>query len=98
MARQRNFRKRKNVCRTFQKWKMNCRRAANVFSFSKIPLPRHQEKDLSSSCWMKGQTRPGIQDSQEFAHHVEGIAGSAPPMPGIKGIGGGSAHNGWGLS
>src|SRR5260370_39437607 len=45
---------------------------------------------------MKGQTRPGIQKYQEFAHHVESIAGRAPPMPGIKGIGGGGTHDGAG--
>src|SRR5260370_7271332 len=47
---------------------------------------------------MKGQARPGIQESQEFAHHVEGIARGAPPVPGIEGIGGGGAHNGAALA
>src|SRR5260370_22892511 len=47
---------------------------------------------------MKWQTRPRIQESQEFAHDVESIAGAAPPVPGIEGIGGSGTHDDAGLA
>src|SRR5258708_17692099 len=47
---------------------------------------------------MKGQARPGVQKPQEFTYHVEGIAGGAPPAPGIEGIGGSGTHDGAGMT
>jgi hypothetical protein len=40
------------------------------------------------------QTRPCVYQAQNFAQDVENVAGAAPPMSGIKRIGGGSSHNG----
>src|SRR6266478_2835035 len=43
---------------------------------------------------MQGQARPGVQQAQDFAHHIESIAGGAPPVPGIERIVRGGAHDG----
>src|SRR6266852_3689763 len=75
---------------------MNClRRAASAFSFSKDSLRiRRRVKTFNLLSGMQRQTRPGVQQAQDFAHHIESIAGVAPPVPGIEGIAGGGAHNG----
>src|SRR6266852_5421860 len=75
---------------------MNClRRAASAFSFSKDSLRiRRRVKTFNLLSGMQRQTRPGVQQAQDFAHHIESIAGVAPPVPGIEGIAGGGANNG----
>src|ERR1700731_2208751 len=73
---------------------MNClRRAASASSFSK-DLSRSPPSRNTSLSWMQGQARPGVQQAQDFAHHVECIARGAPPVPGIEGIARGGAYNG----
>src|SRR6266436_10062258 len=69
-------------------------RAANAFSFSKDTCRRLPSKNLLSLSWTQGQARPGIQQAQDFAHHIESIAGGAPPMSGIEGIARGGAYDG----
>src|SRR2546430_172977 len=82
-------------CRTFQKSKMNClRRAANGSSFSKKPGPFALTKTTPSPRRVQGQARPGVQQAQNFAHHLESIASVAPPVKGIEWIARGRAHNG----
>src|SRR6266853_1556396 len=54
---------------------------------------RHSRGE-SCPTFRKWQTRPGIHEPQEFAHDVESIAGGAPPVPGIEGIGGSGTHDG----
>src|ERR1700720_3631624 len=73
------------------------RRAASAFSFSK-DLSRSPPSRNTSLSWMQGQARPGVQQAQDYAHHIESIAGGAPPVPGIEGIARGGAHDGLPLS
>src|SRR2546425_8693698 len=69
-------------------------RAANAFSFSKDTCRRLPSKNLLSLSWTQGQARPGVQQAQDFAHHIESIAGGAPPVAGVEGIAPGGAHDG----
>jgi hypothetical protein len=47
---------------------------------------------------MQRQSGPDIQNAEDFAHDVQSVTGSAPPMPGIEGIAGSSTHNGEAIS
>ncbi len=40
------------------------------------------------------QAGPSVHQTENFAHHVKGIGGVAPPMAGIKRVFGSGAHNG----
>jgi len=82
-------------CRTFRKWKMIALPRANVFSsFENSSVSA--AKNLSSFALDEAAARPGIQESQEFAHYIESTAAGAPPVPGIEGIGGSGTPRGRG--
>src|SRR6266436_1156293 len=86
-------------CPTFPKSKMNCfRGAASGSFFSKNPRNFTPTKIAPSVRAMQGQTGPCVQQAQDFAHHIESIAGGAPPVPGIERIACRGTHNGQTLS